>query len=311
MKVARHIFIALILQFCIPTHAHDLSAEHASETGLEFSHRHHLGGHFAQVEQENIQFPPAQRIVALGGSVTEIIYALGQQDRLVGVDQSSLYPAEAQSLSSVGYYRSVPVEGILRLKPDLVLASEQAGPSQVLAQLSALGIRVEPISDHPELTSLYTRIDQIARLLDVEEKGQLIRDDLEYKLSQSFQFSEDKPCVMMIVLRSGKLLGAGRETAANKVIELSSLTNMLNDFSGYRTISTEIVSAKQPDAMIVTSQTVRAMGGLRAVAQHAALRYTPAVANSRMVELDDMLAQGLGPRLPLAIETIRQGVFKE
>lgn len=67
------------------------------------------------------------RVVSLGGSVTEIVYGLGEGDRLVGDDLSSLYPEAATKLPRVGYYRAVPVEGVLSLKPDLVLASEQAG----------------------------------------------------------------------------------------------------------------------------------------------------------------------------------------
>ena len=66
-----------------------------------------------------------ERVVTLGGSVTEIVYGLGQGARLVGDDQSSLYPPEARRLPSVGYYRAVPVEGVLSLKPDLVLASSR------------------------------------------------------------------------------------------------------------------------------------------------------------------------------------------
>jgi len=256
----------------------------------------------------DFQQTDAKRIVALGGSVTEIIYALGQHDRLVGIDQSSVYPPEVQSLPSVGYYRNVPAEGVLRLKPDLVIASEQAGPSQSLAQLTALGIRIERVSDQPELDSLYTRIDQIAKLLGVSEHGQNMRDELELKLASSYRFQTHQPSAMMIVMRSGKLLGAGRNTAAAKIIELSSLDNLLNDYSGYRPISAEIVHARMPAALIVTTHTVQSFGGIDALRQHVSLSKTPAAINGHMIELDDLLAQGLGPRLPLAIEKIRQGI---
>ncbi len=260
------------------------------------------GGHvFAQVQNP-------ERIVALGGGVTEIIYALGQQHRLVGVDQSSLYPPEAQALPSVGYYRSIPVEGLLQLKPDLVIASEQAGPSHSLSQLKSLGLRVESVSDEPELDSLYRRIAQIAKLLGVSERGQLIRDELEHKLSDSYQYAAEKPSIMLVVMRSGKLLGAGRGTAAAKIIELSSLDNALNDVQGYQPVSAEIISARLPTALIVTTLSVQSLGGMEAVRDHPALRSVPAAINNRIIELDDLLAQSLGPRLPTAIQTIRQGV---
>ncbi len=252
------------------------------------------------------QYP--QRIVALGGGVTEIIFALGQEHRLVGVDQSSLYPPEAQVLQSVGYYRSIPVEGVLQLKPDLVIASEQAGPSHSLHQLKALGLRVESVSDRPELDSLYRRIEQIATLLGVYERGQQIRDELEHQLSHTYHYTVEKPVVMLLVMRSGKLLGAGRGTAAAKIIELSSLDNSLYDVQGYQPISAEIVSARMPSSLIVTTLSVHSLGGMEAVRAHPALRHVPAAVNNRIIELDDLLAQSLGPRLPIAIQTIRQGV---
>ncbi len=254
------------------------------------------------------QPPSAQRIISLGGGVTEIIYALGQQDRLIGLDQSSIYPSEAQALPSVGYYRSVPVEGVLRLKPDLVIASEQAGPRHALDQLRSLGLRIESVSDEPDLDSLYRRIQQIADLLGVSQRGQLMRDELEHKLAHSYRYSAHQPSAMMVVMRSGKLFGAGRATAAAKIMELSSLDNVLNDLKGYQPISAEIVSARLPSALIATKFSVQSMGGINAVREDPALRHAPAVKNAQVIELDDLLAQSLGPRLPLAIETVRAGL---
>jgi len=82
----------------------------------------------------------ATRIVTLGGNVTEIVYALGMEDSLIGTDISSRYPDRAAQLPSVGYYRQLPVEGILRLRPEIILASEHAGPEHVLTQLQASGV---------------------------------------------------------------------------------------------------------------------------------------------------------------------------
>lgn len=249
-----------------------------------------------------------QRIVALGGSVTEIIFALGEEDRLVGIDRSSIYPEQTRLLPSVGYYRSLPLEGLLNLKPDLVLASEQAGPEHVLEQLELMGIRVERVSDQAALESLYTRIEQIASHLEVVDHGRRMREKLEYQLNDSYRYPKDRQSVMMVVMRSGKLLGAGSNTAAAKIIELSRLENVLSDFNGYQPVSAEIVSARLPSALIVTRLSVEAMGGRASVRNHPALSRIPAVMNDQVIELDDLLAQGLGPRLPEAIEIIRRGV---
>src|SRR5699024_10788320 len=88
---------------------------------------------------DNVAANLPQRVVSLGGSVTEIVYALDQEHALVGSDLSSIYPEQATELPRVGYYRSLPLEGLVSLQPDLILASEQAGPREVLARVEQLG----------------------------------------------------------------------------------------------------------------------------------------------------------------------------
>lgn len=74
--------------------------------------------------------PDASRVLSLGGSVTEIVYALGQQDRLIGRDTTSSFPAEVQALPDVGYVRALSPEGVLSVQPDLILAEEGRAPQK-------------------------------------------------------------------------------------------------------------------------------------------------------------------------------------
>ena len=80
------------------------------------------------------------RVIALGGDITEIIYRLGEQSRLAGRDATSNFPAEAQAIPAVGYFRQLGAEGVLSLKPDLILAAASAGPPEVLQQISSTGV---------------------------------------------------------------------------------------------------------------------------------------------------------------------------
>ncbi|MEL6964888.1 MAG: ABC transporter substrate-binding protein, partial [Pseudomonadota bacterium] len=88
-----------------------------------------------------------ERIVSIGGSVTEIIYALGAGDRLVAVDSTSLYPDVATELPDVGYMRRLSAEPILALEPDHILAIADAGPAPVLDQLREAGVEITMIED--------------------------------------------------------------------------------------------------------------------------------------------------------------------
>src|SRR5699024_11101821 len=114
--------------------------------------------------------PAPQRVVSLGGSVTEIIYALGMGHVLVGDDLSSVYPRAATQLPRVGYYRALSLEGLISLQPDLILASENAGPPAVLERVRSVGVPVIQVSDGPDMESLYRRIQQISRTLNVSDR---------------------------------------------------------------------------------------------------------------------------------------------
>lgn len=98
------------------------------------------------------------RIIAIGGSITEIIYALGAEDRLVAVDSTSMYPASAlERHPDVGYMRALSAEPVLSVNPDVILAIDDAGPPEVLEQLQATGVTVLTIPDEPSIEGLLRR----------------------------------------------------------------------------------------------------------------------------------------------------------
>ena len=265
---------------------------------------------------------PLARIVTLGGSVTEIVYALGAEKNLVGTDQSSLYPEAAQQLASVGYYRQLPLEGVVSLKPTQVIASEHAGPARVIAALQAMKINVVQVTDKPTLDSLRERVRQIALAVDRVPQGEVLLQQFELLLSQAQEKEQEKvqdkvqdnahlgmPLkAVTVVLRAGKILGAGSNTAAGVVLQQAGLVNALSDQDGYRPLSAESMSAIAPEVIVVTRSTVTSMGSLESVKNSPILKHTPAVKNNRVLVLDDLLVQGFGLRLPLAVSEIRQAL---
>src|SRR5579864_7891729 len=82
----------------------------------------------------------AQRIVCIGQAYNEMIYSLGAQANLVGVDYSSTYPPEIKKLPTVGYHRALSAEGILSLHPTLILEDNNIGPDNVVRQLQSLHV---------------------------------------------------------------------------------------------------------------------------------------------------------------------------
>ncbi|CAB3811812.1 MULTISPECIES: heme/hemin ABC transporter substrate-binding protein [Achromobacter] len=251
--------------------------------------------------------PPA-RVVTLGGTVTEIVYQLGQGDKLVGDDLSSLYPEAATKLPRVGYYRSVPVEGVLSLKPDLVLASEQAGPPDALKRLADVGVRVVTVSDAPSVDSLKSRIRSIADALGVAPAGERMVEDVTRELARAEAVPATRARALLLINRTGSPQGAGRDTAANEVMHLAGLVNVLQDQHGYKPLSAEAMGALAPDLIIVTQASLDAGGGMDAFLRMPGIASTQAAAKRRVVVMDDLLILGMGPRLPLALTQLKQEV---
>jgi len=248
------------------------------------------------------------RVVSLGGSVTEIVYGLGEGDRLVGDDLSSLYPEAATKLPRVGYYRAVPVEGVLSLKPDLVLASEQAGPPDALKRLAGVGVRVVTVSDAPSVDSLKARIRAVAEALGVAPAGERMVDEVTRELARAEAIPATRARALLLLNRTGTPQGAGRDTAANEVMHLAGLVNVLDGQQGYKPLSAEAIGALGPDLIVVTKASLDAGGGMDKFLAQPGIAGSQAAAKRRVVVMDDLLILGMGPRLPLALTQLKQEV---
>ena len=167
----------------------------------------------------------AERLVSVDGAITEIVYALDQGSRLVGVDTTSTYPPETKSLASVGSKRALSAEGLLSLSPDLVLATDDAGPPEVLGQIRSAGVEVRQVPDAATLDGLREKIGAVATALDAGDRGETLnaRIDLELKqLEQRLGQIESRPRVLfLMVVGSGIDHSAGRGAPVDTLIRLA------------------------------------------------------------------------------------------
>ncbi|CAM5546897.1 heme/hemin ABC transporter substrate-binding protein [Eoetvoesiella caeni] len=247
-----------------------------------------------------------QRVVSLGGSVTEIVFGLGKGNLLVADDASSLYPEAATQLPRVGYYRTVPLEGVVAQRPDLVLASENAGPPKTLARLGSLGVAVEQVSDRPTISSLYKRIEQIAHVLQVPDAGKDLAARVRSEVAQAQAVASPRRRALVLINRTGPLMGAGKGTAAAEVLHLAGLENILDTQNGYKPISAEGLLMLEPEMIIITDASAQASGGLAKFRDSAGVGSTPAAKQGRVVAMDDLLILGLGPRVAQAIRQLKE-----
>jgi heme transport system substrate-binding protein len=247
----------------------------------------------------------AKRVVALGGDITEIVYRLGEEGRLVGRDRTSKFPEEAATLPDVGYFRQLGAEGLLSLKPDLILASAIAGPPEVLQQIEATGVPIVRLPETHSGDGLLQKIGAIASALGAKDKGEALATSLRRELSDAaaaVAAMPGRPKILFIIDGGGGApMAAGRDTAADALIALAGGENVFSAHKGYKAVSLEAAARAAPDAIAMMAHTLQSMGGADSVADHPALRLTPAARAKRIVARDGSYLLSFGPRLPQAI----------
>lgn len=257
----------------------------------------------------------APRVATLGGSITEIVYALGQEDLLVGVDASSVYPQAVQELPQFGYFRQVSAEGVLSLAPTLVLAVESAGPPTSLAQIEAAGVEVVRIPDVYSVDGAKNKIRIIAKALDCVATGDALiaamDQDLE-RFETVAHATAEPPRVLFIYARGGGTLNvSGEGTAADAMIQLAGGQNAIIGYTNYRPLTAEAVVAAAPDIILVLERGLATIGGTSGLMKLPGLALTPAGRNQRIVTIDDTLFLSFGPRLGEAVTLLHEGFFPD
>ncbi|MDH0290228.1 helical backbone metal receptor [Pseudomonas sp. GD04087] len=258
-----------------------------------------------------------QRWVSAGGSLSEWVVALGGEARLVGVDTTSLHPASLQALPKIGYQRQLAAEGILALKPDILLGSEEMGPPPVLQQLRAAGVRIEALSATADEKAVHETIQRLGELLGAPDKARqaaaafdarLAAQDAWLKKAQSTQAA---PGVVLLVGHAGgNLLVAGQGTSGDWLIQHAGGRNLATH-KGYKTLSTEALTALNPQVVVLSD---RALEGDQARAaltqQNPGLAATSALRDGRVLVLDPtLLVGGLGPRIPDGLASLSRAFY--
>ncbi|MCB5363330.1 ABC transporter substrate-binding protein [Pusillimonas sp. CC-YST705] len=250
----------------------------------------------------------AKNVVSVGGSVTEIVFALGQGDRLIAVDLSSVYPPEARALPKVGYYRDLSVEGVASLHPGLVIASDQSGPPQALQRLRDLGVNILVVPDAPEVSALRERILKIAQALSVPQAGEQMVANMDEALGKlpALPDGDQWPTALSVMAHGNSVLVAGAGTAADAIMQLSGVRNVIQGQKGYKPISAEAAAALAPDFIITTPLSIQAQGGEERFLALTSLAGTPAAKARRLVVMDDLMYLSFGPRLAEAVTKLRE-----
>lgn len=247
-----------------------------------------------------------ERIITLGGDVTEIVYALGAKSALVARDSTSQWPPEAAALPDVGYLRQLNTEGILSLRPTQVLASSQAQPSLVLQKIQDSKVKVVNVPGGYDAAAIESKISVIADALGKQAQGDSLRQTLHAEMAKIPSQPLNKRVLFILSHGGSGALVAGQQTAADAAIKLAGLQNAMQGFDHYRTMSQEGVIASLPDLVVISAEGLKGMGGEASLWKLPGLAQTPAGRHQQVLVVDDMALLGFGPRTPQALLQLRQ-----
>jgi iron complex transport system substrate-binding protein len=243
-----------------------------------------------------------ERIVSIGGTLTEIIYELGQGKKIVGRDATSYFPKEVLEIPSLGYRQSINLEGIVSLKPDLIIASKKLTPNGLITQLRKLKLKIVTIKEEDNFESAREKIRKVSKVLNEVQKGnELIREldkdlikvkNLKKKLSKLNQAPKK---LMFIYARGGnRIFLSGKKTVPHVMMTHAGFKNGFSEIEGFKPITTESLVTANPDAIILLKKGAESLK--EGVWKIKGLSLTNAGKKKNLMIMDDLSFMSFGPR---------------
>ncbi|MGX5719800.1 heme/hemin ABC transporter substrate-binding protein [Shinella zoogloeoides] len=273
------------------------------------------GGFVRKAAAQDMQKVDTSKLVTIGGAVTEIVYALGEGERIVARDSTSMYPEEALKLPDVGYMRALSPEGVIAVNPTAILAVEGSGPADALAVLKSAGIPFETVPEGYDRAAILRKIDVVGNFLGVPEKAKALEEKVGAELDGAIADaakrpeSERKRVLFILSFQNGRIMAAGNHTAADGIIGLAGAINATEGtFDGYKPLTDEAVINAKPDVVMVMTRPGAGSTDEEVLA-HPAIAVTPAGKNKTVLRMNSLHLLGFGPRTASAVSDLNKELY--
>jgi iron complex transport system substrate-binding protein len=256
---------------------------------------------------------PAQRIIALGGSVTEIVVALGAEERLVARDSTSSYPDSITDLPDVGYLRALSPEGVLALGPDLIVAEADAGPIEAVEVLRAAGVPFVLMPDDPTPGGVAAKITAVAEAIGRPDEGAALAARVTAELAEAEALAatvtEPKRVLFVLSAQGGRIMAGGDGSSADGIIRLAGGQNAATGFVGYKQMTDEAVLAASPDVILMMDRDGDHAAANAELLALPSLASSPAARNGAVIRMNGLLLLGFGPRTAEAARNLHDALY--
>jgi len=253
------------------------------------------------------QNAPAERIISIGSSVTEIVYELNQQDRLVGRDRTSSFPAQAAELPDIGYARALAPEGVLSVAPDMILSVEGAGPPEAIEVLKDANVEFVEIEDKFTRDGVVAKIRAVGAALGAEAAAEALAhrvgQEIDAAHAAALNANGADPARVLFILsaQDDRIMVGGKDTQADSIIRLAGGMNAADTFSGYKPITPEALATAAPDIILMMDRQGNHATDDDTLFSLPAIRLTPAGRDRNLVRMQGSYLLGFGPRTAGAI----------
>ncbi|WP_430383357.1 heme/hemin ABC transporter substrate-binding protein [Yoonia maritima] len=272
---------------------------------------------FTAVVPSFVQAEETQGIVSIGGSITEIIYALGKGDQLIARDTTSSFPAEANDLPDVGYMRALSPEGVLSVSPGLIVSEDGAGPPETIDVLKAADIPLVMITDEFSRAGIVTKIRAVGEAVGATNEAEALAVDVDAQLQSAEETATaragDTPKRVLFILstQGGRIMASGRNTAADSIISMAGAVNAITEFEGYKQLSDEAISVAAPDVILMMDRGGDHGADNSELLSMPAIVTTPAAETESVVRMNGLYMIGFGPRTADAILELSAALYGE
>lgn len=253
------------------------------------------------------------RVVSIGGSLTEIVYALGEEAHLVARDTTSVYPQAAFALPDVGYIRQLSPEGVLSVDPTLIIALEGSGPPDAVEVLRKASVPMVSVPETFDREGILEKIRIVGEVLGVEDKAKKLVEETDADIraaeAATAGIEERAKVLFVLSMQGGRVLASGTGTAANGIIAMAGGVNAVTDYHGYKQISEEALIEAAPDVILVMDRGGDHATRAAEILAHPAIATTPAGRDGRVVSVDGAFLLGFGPRTAAAVRELSTSLY--
>ncbi|PYE86877.1 heme/hemin ABC transporter substrate-binding protein [Phyllobacterium leguminum] len=262
---------------------------------------------------ETTRLADTSRLVTIGGSLTEIIYALGEEKRLVAVDSTSIFPPQAKELPDVGYMRALSPEGVLSVNPSGILLLEGSGPREALDVLKKASVPMVVVPEHFTRQGVLDKITTVGKALGVEDKADKLAASADADLAAAEKvvssIKERKRVLFILSMQGDRILASGRNTAADGIIALAGGVNAINGYEGYKQLTDEAVGKAAPDVILMMDRAGNHAASDEQIFSNPAFAGTPAAANKKLIRMEALYLLGFGPRTAKAAHDLSVALY--